>query len=140
MRLIWPEHLPVFVRISATDWLEPDGWDLEQSVALAHLLKKEGIDLIDCSSGGMSPDARIPGGPGYQVAFSERIHKETGMMTSALGMITSAPQAESILRTGQASIIVIARQFLRDPYWPLHAAAELKEPIKWPSQYHLAAG
>jgi 2,4-dienoyl-CoA reductase-like NADH-dependent reductase (Old Yellow Enzyme family) len=139
VRNVWPEHLPAFTRISATDWLEPEGWDLEQSVKLARILKKEGIDLIDCSSGGMVPYAKIPAGPGYQVSFSERIHKEADIMTGAVGIITSAMQAETILLSEQASVIVIARQFLRDPYWPLHAAAELKEEIEWPCQYHLAS-
>ena len=139
VRHLWPEHLPVFIRISATDWLEPQGWDLEQSVKLARILKKEGIDLVDCSSGGMVPYAKIPASPGYQVPFSERIHKEADIMTGAVGIITSAMQAETILENGQASVIVIGRQFLRDPYWPLHAAVELKEEIEWPCQYHLAS-
>lgn len=139
VRRLWPEELPVFVRISATDWLEPEGWEEEQSIALARLLKQEGIDLVDCSSGGIVPDAVIPAGAGYQVRFSARIRKEADIMTSALGIITSPQQAETILRTGQASIVVIARQFLRDPYWPLHAAHELRKKVKWPDQYHLAA-
>jgi len=139
VRKLWPEHLPVFIRISATDWLEPEGWDLEQSVKLARILKTEGVDLIDCSSGGIVPYAKISTGPGYQVSFSECIHRETGIMTGAIGMITSAIQAETMLLNDQASVIVIARQLLRDPYWPLHAAAKLKEEIKWPCQYHLVS-
>jgi 2,4-dienoyl-CoA reductase-like NADH-dependent reductase (Old Yellow Enzyme family) len=139
VRGVWPQHLPVFIRISATDWLEPHGWDLKQSVALAQIVKKEGIDLVDCSSGGIVPYAKIPAGPGYQVTFSETIHKEVDIMTGAVGIITSAMQAETILASGQASVIVIARQFLRDPYWPLHAAAELRQDIQWPSQYHRAS-
>jgi 2,4-dienoyl-CoA reductase-like NADH-dependent reductase (Old Yellow Enzyme family) len=139
VRRIWPEGLPVFVRISATDWLEPEGWDIEQSVELARILKPEGVDLIDCSSGNIVPYAKIPAGPGYQVPFSERIRRDTGIMTSALGLIVSPQQAETIIRTGQADMVVIARQFLRDPYWPLHAAAELKEQIKWPVQYNRAS-
>jgi len=138
VRRVWPEGYPVFVRISATDWLEPEGWDLEQSVELARILKTEGVDLIDCSSGNIVPDAKIPAGPGYQVVFAERIRKETGIMTGALGLIVSPQQAETIIRTGQADVVVIARQFLRDPYWPLHAAAELKEQIGWPVQYNRA--
>jgi 2,4-dienoyl-CoA reductase-like NADH-dependent reductase (Old Yellow Enzyme family) len=139
VRRVWPEGLPVFVRISATDWLEPEGWDLEQSVELSRILKPEGVDLIDCSSGNIVPYARIPAGPGFQVGFAERIRKEAGIMTGALGLIVSPQQAETIIRTGQADVVVIARQFLRDPYWPLHAAAELKEQISWPVQYNRAA-
>ena len=139
VRHLWPEQLPVFIRISATDWLEPQGWDLEQSVKLACILKKEGVDLIDCSSGGMVDYAKIPAGPGYQVLFSERIHKEADIMTGAVGIITQAMHAETILESGQASVIVIGRQFLRDPYWPLHAAQELKKEIEWPCQYHLVS-
>jgi 2,4-dienoyl-CoA reductase-like NADH-dependent reductase (Old Yellow Enzyme family) len=139
VRHIWPEDLAVFVRISATDWLEPQGWDLEQSIKLARILKKEGVDLIDCSSGAMVSYAKIPAGPGYQVLFSERVHQEADIMTGAVGIITQATQAETILESGQASVIVIGRQFLRDPYWPLHAAMELKAKVKWPCQYHLAS-
>jgi len=139
VRRVWPERYPVFVRISATDWLEPEGWDLEQSLELARILKTEGVDLIDCSSGNIVPDAKIPAGPGYQVVFAERIRKATGIMTGALGLIVSPQQAETIIRTGQADMVVIARQFLRDPYWPLHAAAELKEQIGWPVQYNRAS-
>jgi 2,4-dienoyl-CoA reductase-like NADH-dependent reductase (Old Yellow Enzyme family) len=139
VRRVWPEGLPVFVRISATDWLEPEGWDMEQSVELSRILKPEGVDLMDCSSGNIVPYAQIPAGPGFQVGFAERIRKEAGIMTGALGLIVSPQQAETIIRTGQADLVVIARQFLRDPYWPLHAAAELKEQISWPVQYNRAA-
>jgi len=139
VRQLWPKHLPVFVRISATDWLEPEGWDLKQSVKFSVILKKEGVDLVDCSSGAMVPSAKIPVGPGYQVFLSERIHKEADIMTGAVGIITQALQAETILVNNQASVIVIGRQFLRDPYWPLHAAVELKEKVKWPCPYHLAS-
>lgn len=139
VRGVWPDELPLFVRISATDWLGKEGWDADDSVALARILRNEGVDCIDCSSGGMTPDAAIPVGPGYQVRFAERIRREAGIPTAAVGMITSATQAETILMTGQADLIVIARQFLRDPYWPLHAAAELGEEITWPPQYHRAA-
>ncbi|MDD5167889.1 MAG: NADH:flavin oxidoreductase/NADH oxidase [Syntrophales bacterium] len=138
IRGVWPDDLPVFVRISATDWLEPEGWDLEQSVALARVIKPEGVDLIDCSSGNIVPYAKIPAGPGYQTGFSERIRKETGIMTSALGFIVSPHQAETILRTGQADVVSIARQFLRDPYWALHAATELVKGTDWPNQYKRA--
>lgn len=139
VRKIWPQQLPIFVRISATDWLESGGWDLEQSIALAHILKKEGVDLIDCSSGALAPHVRIPAGPGFQVSLAERIRKETGILTGAVGFITSAAQAETILKTRQADAIFIARQFLRDPYWPLHAEIELKGNASWPSQYGRAA-
>jgi 2,4-dienoyl-CoA reductase-like NADH-dependent reductase (Old Yellow Enzyme family) len=139
VRRVWPEKYPIFVRISATDWIEPEGWDIEQSVELARILKGEGIDLIDCSSGNIVPYAKIPAGPGYQTTFADRIRRETGIMTGALGLIVSPQQAETIIRTGQADVVVIARQFLRDPYWPLHAAAELREQITWPVQYNRAA-
>ena len=134
VRSVWPERLPLFVRVSATDWVE-GGWDVEQSVELARALRKEGVDLIDCSSGGNVKEARIPFGPGYQTRFAERIRSDAGIPTGALGLITSAQQADHILRTGQADLIVMARQLLRDPYWPLRAAAELKTEAPWPNQY-----
>lgn len=139
VRKVWPERLPFFVRISATDWLDSGGWDLEQSVELARLLKPEGVDLIDCSSGGIVPDARIPAGAGFQTAFAARIRKEAGIPTGAVGLITSAAQAETIIRTGQADVVLAAREFLRDPYFPLHAAKELHAKIAWPKQYERAA-
>ena len=135
VRAIWWERLPLFVRISATDWVEGAGWGLEQSVQLSRLLKAEGVDLIDCSSGGTVPDAKIPTGPGYQTPFAERIRRDTGILTGAVGMITSAEQAETILRTGQADLVILAREFLRDPYWPHHAAAKLHVKIPPPVQY-----
>ncbi len=134
IRKVWPEGLPLFVRISATDWVE-GGWDIDQSVELARGLGKDGVDLIDCSSGGNVSNAKIPLGPGYQTPFAERIRREAGIPTAAVGLITSAPQADHILRTGQADLIVLARQFLREPYWPLRAAAELKAEAAWPNQY-----
>jgi 2,4-dienoyl-CoA reductase-like NADH-dependent reductase (Old Yellow Enzyme family) len=130
----WPERAPVFVRISATDWIE-GGWDIQQSVELARQLKELGADLIDCSSGGNVPDAEIPVGPGYQTPFAEQIRREANILTGAVGMITSPVQAEHILATGQADAIIIARELLRDPYWPLRAARELVQPISWPVQY-----
>lgn len=133
----WPAHLPIFVRISATDWAT-GGWTIEDSVRLASVLKEKGVDLIDASSGGMVPHVKITAGPGYQVPFSERIRKETGIMTGAVGMITEAKQAEAILQQGQADLIIMAREFLRDPYFPLHAAKELGEAIDWPLQYERA--
>jgi 2,4-dienoyl-CoA reductase-like NADH-dependent reductase (Old Yellow Enzyme family) len=138
VRSAWPKELPLFLRISATDWVE-EGWDIDESVRLAGELKGMGIDLIDCSSGGNVPHAKIPVGPGYQTAFAERIHREAGIMTGAVGMITSPTQAEHIIRTGQADAVIMAREFLRDPYWPLRAAEELGHPIAWPVQY-LRAG
>ena len=130
--------MPLFIRISATDWIN-GGWDIEQSVKLAGQLKQIGVDLIDCSSGGNVAHAEIPVGPGYQTAFAERIRREANVMTGAVGMITSPVQAEHIIRTGQADAVIIAREFLRDPYWPLRAARELEQPIAWPVQYLRAA-
>jgi 2,4-dienoyl-CoA reductase-like NADH-dependent reductase (Old Yellow Enzyme family) len=126
------------VRISATDWID-GGWNIDDSVKLATELKPMGVDLIDCSSGGNVPHAKIPVGPGYQVAFAERIRRDAEIMTGAVGMITSPVQAEHIIRTGQADVVIMAREFLRDPYWPLRAARELQQPIAWPVQY-LRAG
>ena len=134
VREIWPSNLPVFVRISATDWIE-GGWDLLQSIELAKELRKIGIDLIDCSSGGIAPGAKIPIAPGYQVKFAEEIKKQAGIMTGAIGLITDAPQAESILITGQADVVIMARELLRDPYFPLHAAKILGEDPQYPTQY-----
>jgi 2,4-dienoyl-CoA reductase-like NADH-dependent reductase (Old Yellow Enzyme family) len=128
----------MFVRISATDWID-GGWDIQQSVELARQLKELGADLIDCSSGGNVLHAKIPVGPGYQTQFAEQIRREANILTGAVGMITSPAQAEHILVTGQADAVIIAREFLRDPYWPLRAARELAQPISWPVQY-LRAG
>ena len=138
VRPAWPKELPLFVRISATDWID-GGWDIDQSVKLAGQLKQMGVDLIDCSSGGNVAHAKIPVGPGYQTAFAQKIRHEAGVMTGAVGMITSPVQAEHIIRTGQADAVIIAREFLRDPYWPLRAARELEQPIAWPVQYLRAA-
>jgi 2,4-dienoyl-CoA reductase-like NADH-dependent reductase (Old Yellow Enzyme family) len=134
----WPERAPLFVRISATDWID-GGWDIQQSVELARQLKELGADLIDCSSGGNVPRAKIPVGPGYQTPFAEQIRREAGILSGAVGMITSPIQAEHILVTGQADAVVMAREFLRDPSWPLRAARELGQPIPWPVQYLRAA-
>lgn len=137
VRNIWPANYPLFVRISATDWME-GGFDLAQSVELAKELRKIGVDLIDSSTGGTSPAAKIPAGPGYQVNFASEIRKQAGIMTGAIGMITDAAQAESILVTGQADVILIAREFLRDPYFPLHAAKVLGDDPQYPNQYSRA--
>jgi 2,4-dienoyl-CoA reductase-like NADH-dependent reductase (Old Yellow Enzyme family) len=134
----WPERAPLFVRISATDWID-GGWDIQQSVELARQLKGLGADLIDCSSGGNVSHAKIPVGPGYQTPFAEQIRREAKILTGTVGMITSPIQAEHILATGQADAVIIAREFLRDPYWPLRAARELGQQISWPVQYLRAA-
>ena len=137
VRAAWPAGYPLFVRISATDWVE-GGWTIEDSVRLAGVLKGLGVDVVDCSSGGLVPGAKIPVGPGYQVEFAARI-RSAGVMTAAVGMITEAAQAEAILAAGQADLIVMARELLRDPYFPLHAADELGfSAIHWPLQYQRA--
>ena len=137
VRAVWPERFPLWLRISATDWKE-GGWTLDDSVKLAAVLNTRGVDLIDCSSGGLAPDAKIQLGPGYQVPFSERIRKETGILTGAVGMITDPQQGEQIIASGQADVISLAREFLRDPYWPLHAARELGKKQAPPVQYSRA--
>jgi 2,4-dienoyl-CoA reductase-like NADH-dependent reductase (Old Yellow Enzyme family) len=134
IRAVWPERLPVFVRISATDWTD-GGWTIDDSVALAARLKTRGVDLIDCSSGGNAAYAKIPLGPGYQVPFAERVRRDAGISTGAVGLITEAAQAEAILQGGQADVIIMARQLLRDPYWPLHAAKTLGDKVTPPVQY-----
>lgn len=138
VREVWPRERPLFVRISATDWTE-GGFDLEQSIHLATLLRDRGVDLIDASSGGNVAGAAIPSGPGYQTKFAEEIRAQAGVMTGAVGMITDPAQADHVIRTGQADLVFIAREFLRDPYWPLHAAAALGETGSWPVQYLRAA-
>lgn len=138
VRAVWPETHPLFARISATDWTE-GGWDLPQSIELARALKECGVDLIDASSGGNVAAARIPLGPGYQTPFAEAIRREAGIATGAVGLITEAVQAEHVIRTGQADMVLLARELLRDPYWPMRAARELGQTISWPAQY-LRAG
>ena len=137
VQTIWPANLPLFVRISATDWAE-GGWDIEEAVQLSAGLKDHGVDLIDCSSGGLVPYAKILQTPGYQVSFAERIKKEAGIRTGAVGLITEVKQAEQILGNGQADLIIIARASLRDPYFALHAARLLGDDITWPLQYQRA--
>ena len=134
VRKAWPERYPLFVRISSSDWSE-QGWTIEDSVALSRRLKELAVDLVDCSSGGILPKAAIPLGPGYQVPFAERIRRDAGILTGAVGMITTAQQADTIIRSGQADAVLLAREFLRDPYFPLHAAHELRQDIAWPNQY-----
>jgi 2,4-dienoyl-CoA reductase-like NADH-dependent reductase (Old Yellow Enzyme family) len=138
VRATFPAHLPVWVRVSAVDWVE-GGLSIEDSVQFARLVKAEGIDLLDVSSGGNDPRQQIPLGPGYQVAFADRIRRETGLSTGAVGMITSPSQADQIIRTGQADVVLLARELLREPYWPLRAADELHHPASWPVQYERAA-
>jgi 2,4-dienoyl-CoA reductase-like NADH-dependent reductase (Old Yellow Enzyme family) len=137
VRGVWPESLPLFVRFSATDWVE-GGWDVEQSVELARMLGPLGVDLVDCSSGGLVPGAKIPVGPGYQVDFAERIRREGGIATAAVGLITDPEQADAIVRRGEGDMVFLARQLLRDPYWPLHAARRLGAAAAWPIQYQRA--
>ena len=134
IREVWPEKLPLFLRISATDWVE-GGWTPDDSVALAKMVRPLGVDLIDCSSGGIAPGVKIPLSPGYQVPFARKVRNEGGIPTGTVGMITEATQAERILAEGSADLILMARQFLRDPYVPLHAAKELGEELEWAVQY-----
>lgn len=142
VRRVWPERLPLFVRISATDWLEDaagtPSWTVEQSVALARVLREEGVDVVDCSSGGNVPRVHVPAGPGYQTGFAERIRREAGIRTMAVGMITTPEQADSIVRSGQADLVALAREELRNPYWPLRAARVLGHDVAWPDQYERA--
>ena len=136
VREVWPEHLPLAVRLSAIDWM-PGGWDIEQSIALAKLLKAAGVDLMDCSSGGLMPEAKITVVPGYQVPFAEKIRRGADIATAAVGFITEPKQADDIIRSGQADVVLLARQLLRDPYWPAHAARTLgqKDKLATPRQY-----
>lgn len=135
VREVWPERYPLFVRVSATDWVD-GGWDLEQTVELARLLGSRGVDLVDCSSGGNVAQARIPLGPAYQTPFAERVRREAGIPTGAVGLIDAPELAEEIVANGRADVILLARAMLRDPYWPLHAAGELGAEIDyWPAQY-----
>ncbi|MGA7616683.1 MAG: NADH:flavin oxidoreductase/NADH oxidase [Thermoanaerobaculia bacterium] len=134
VREVWPDELPLFVRISSTDWVD-GGWSADDSVALARMLAKHGVDLIDCSSGGLVTGAKIETGAGYQVPFSSRIRRESGIATSAVGMITSPAQADQIVRLGDADLVLMAREFLRHPYWPFDAARVLGAEIPWPQQY-----
>lgn len=133
----WPSDLPLFVRISATDWAD-GGWNIEESVQLSKLLKEKGVDLIDVSSGGLVTHQQIPLGPNYQVPFAGSIKKETGILTGAVGLITEATQAEEIVATGKADLVLFARESLRDPYLALHFAKELGVDVQWPIQYERA--
>lgn len=136
VRAIWPDHLPFTVRLSCTDWVE-GGWDIEQTVELARRLKTEGVDLIDCSSGGMAPHVKIPLQPGYQVPFAERVRRDAGIATAAVGLISDPKHANEIIETGKADVVLLARELLRDPYWPLRAAKTLAQATATsaPKQY-----
>ena len=135
VRTEWPAEKPLFVRISCTDWME-GGWNIEESVKLAKLLKAGGkVDLIDCSSGGVDARQKFSAHPGFQVPFAEAVRRQAGIATGAVGMISTPEMAEDILASGKADLIVMARAFLNDPYWPLHAAKALKVKIPWPPQY-----
>lgn len=137
VRTAWPDELPLLVRISATDWVD-GGWNIDEAVQLAQLLKERGVDLLDVSSGGLSEHQHISVGPAYQLPFATRIRKETGILTGTVGMITNAIQAETILVNGDADMIFMAREILRNPYFPLEAAQELNAKINWPVQYERA--
>ncbi len=137
VRAVWPADLPLFVRISTTDWAE-GGWSLEESVQLATRLHARGVDVLDCSSGGLAAHQQIAIGPGYQVPFARRIRAETGMPTAAVGLITDAVQAEQIVAEGSADMVLLARELLRNPRWPLLAAHTLGANITWPPQYERA--
>jgi 2,4-dienoyl-CoA reductase-like NADH-dependent reductase (Old Yellow Enzyme family) len=134
VRAAWPERQPLFVRLSATDWVE-GGWDPDQTVELARRLREHGVDLIDCSSGGISQDAKIPFGPGYQVPFAARVRKEAEIPTGSVGLITEPRQAEAIIADGEADAVLLARAMLRNPHWPQQAARELGADVRWPNQY-----
>jgi 2,4-dienoyl-CoA reductase-like NADH-dependent reductase (Old Yellow Enzyme family) len=134
VRKQWPDSLPVFVRVSSTDWVG-GGWDIAQTIQFARKLGEAGIDLVDCSSGGLVPYAQIPDGPGYQTPFAAAVKKEAGIPTGAVGYITDPFQAEQVIATGMSDAVILAREMLRDPYWPLHAAKALKTDVPWPKQY-----
>src|ERR1700685_1872575 len=134
VREVWPERLPLFMRISATDWAE-NGWTIDDSVKLARAVKPLGVDVIDCSSGGTVPHVSIPLQPGYQAPFAERIRREAGIMTGAVGLITEPAQADALIRNGSADFVLLAREFLREPYWPIKAAQALGADLQFPVQY-----
>jgi len=138
VREVWPDHLPVSVRISATDWAD-GGWTIDDSVELARKLREHGVDIVDVSSGGLVPQAQIPVAPGYQVPFAARIRNEAGIPTAAVGMITEPAQADAVIGQGEADVVLLAREMLRDPYWAAHAASALSESASWPKQYLRAA-
>lgn len=138
VRALWPPSLPVFVRVSATDWVEQGGWDLPQTIELSRRLRDLGVDLIDCSTGGNVPGVRISAHPGYQVPFAAAVRREAEVATGAVGLLTDPQQAERIVAGGDADVVLLARELLRNPYWPLHAARVLGADIPWPVQYQRA--
>ena len=138
VRREWPQSLPLLIRLSATDWLD-GGWNADETVALCRTLKDLGVDLIDVSTGGLLPTAKIPAGPGFQTEFAARVRHEAGVPTAAVGLITSPAQADHIVRSGQADMVLLGREMLRNPYWPLHAAQALGQAAPWPQQYLRAA-
>lgn len=137
VREVWPAELPLFVRLSGTDWV-PGGWNIDETVQLARLLAAAGVDLVDCSSGGLAAGQQIPLAPGYQVPIARRVRQEAGIATGAVGLITTAAQAEQIVQSGDADVVLMARELLRQPRWPLHAARELAATVAWPPQYERA--
>ena len=137
VRAVWPDDQPVVLRISASDWVE-GGWTVEDSVALAKEAAARGVDLVDCSSGGNSPDQSIPLGPGYQVPFAAQVRRDAGVATGAVGLLTDPHHAEQLLADGSADVVLLARELLRDPHWPLHAASALGDDVAWPVQYDRA--
>jgi len=138
IRSEWPERLPLLIRLSATDWAD-GGWSADETVALCRILKDLGVDLVDVSTAGLVPTARIPAGPGFQTEFAERVRREAGLPAAAVGLITSPAQADHIIRSGQADLVLLGRESLRNPYWPLEAARALGHPASWPKQYLRAA-
>ena len=138
LRSAWPEDLPLFIRLSATDWVD-GGWNADETVRLCHELKALGVDLADISTGGLVPTASIPTGPGFQTEFAARVRHEANLPSAAVGLITAAAQADHIVRSGQADLVLLGRETLRDPYWPRHAAQALGQPVDWPNQYLRAA-
>ena len=135
VREVWPEHLPLMVRISTTDWVKGSGWDVSDAVEFSKSLKEHGVDLVDCSSGGVSPHQQMDLRPGYQVPFADAVRSGAEVPTGAVGLITEATHAEEVLTSGKADVIFLARELLRNPYWPLHAAIELGDDVEWPPQY-----
>ncbi|MFB7666746.1 NADH:flavin oxidoreductase/NADH oxidase [Kitasatospora sp. NPDC056138] len=141
VRAVWPEELPVVFRVSATDWVDDrPSWTPEETVLLAKELRTAGVDLVDVSTGGLTPDARIPVGPGYQVPFAEQVRAGSGLATGTVGLVTEPAQAEEIVASGRADVVSLGREMLRNPYWPLHAARELGAARHWPEQYGFAVG
>jgi 2,4-dienoyl-CoA reductase-like NADH-dependent reductase (Old Yellow Enzyme family) len=138
VRAKWPERLPLLIRLSATDWVD-GGWNVDETIELCRTLRGLGVDLVDVSSAGLVPTAKIPAGPGFQTEFAARVRKEAGIATAAVGLITSPAQADHIIRTGQSDMVLLGREILRNPYWPMGAAQALGHAASWPSQYLRAA-